>query len=224
MGSEIIVVEDEALLRELYTGTLAAAGHRVRGAGDAASCRELLRTTCPDLIVLDLGLPDLDGLELAAELRAVGDAGLMVVSRRQTPEDRIAALELGCDDFLVKPVHLGELAARAQAILRRRAGRSVLRFGGLTLDQAARTLSADGRPIDLTRGEFTMIALLARARGAVVDRETLCGPVSRNAEESDLRTVDALIRRIRRKLEQVTDATIIATVPGVGYRLAVTVE
>src|SRR6478609_4025144 len=107
MGGDIIVVEDEALLRELYAGTLAAAGHRVRGAGDAAACRELLRTGRPDLIVLDLGLPDLDGLALAAELRQVGNAGLIVVSRRQSPEDRIAALELGCDDFLVKPVHLG---------------------------------------------------------------------------------------------------------------------
>lgn len=224
MTARIIVVEDETLLRDLYVGTFAAAGYEAAGAGDAAACRTLLTSQRPDLIVLDLGLPDLDGLKLAAELRRLGDTGLMVVSRRQAPEDRIAALELGCDDFLVKPVHLGELVARAQAILRRRPSRRRLRFAGLTLDQDARTLTAGDEPVELTRGEFTVLAMLAHAQGAVVDREALCGPVSRNAEESDLRTVDALVRRIRRKVEAVTDVAVIATAPGLGYRLAVPVE
>ena len=228
MTVRVIVVEDEPLVRALFERTLAQAGFAVSGAGDACTCRALLRDGPPvDLVTLDLGLPDLDGLQFARELRAAGDVGLMVISREQTPESRVAALDLGCDDYMVKPVHLGELCARAQAVIRRRRApqRRRVGFGGLVLDAAARTVEArGGQCIALTRGEFSILALLAAAEGRVVGREQLLAPVSRNAEEADLRTVDALIRRIRRKLEAHARGDIIVTAPGIGYRLGVPIE
>lgn len=222
MIAHIIVVGDEPQLQKSCVSTLSAAGYRVSGAGNAAACRQLMRTQAADLIVVDLGPSDC-GPQLASALGA-SNAGLMAVSSHRAPEDRIAALDAGYDDYIVKPVHLGELAARVRAILRRRASRSAVHFAGFTLDLTARTFNAGSRPIDLTRGEFTLMTLLAAARGAVVDREALCAPVSRNGNATDLRTVDALIRRIRRKLEKVSDAPIIATVPGLGYRLAAEIE
>lgn len=221
MAIRIVVVEDEALVRALYVRTLADAGFSAVGAADAPACRAVLAEAPVDLVMLDLGLPGLDGMSFARELRGQrGDLGLMIVSRRQAPEDRIEALDLGCDDYLVKPVHLGELCARVQAVARRRRPRRRIRFGPVTLDIDARTVQAGEESLHLTRGEFTILALLGEAGGRIVGREQLCGPVSRSAEESDLRTVDALIRRIRRKLEPYVDDAIV-TAPGLGYRLGV---
>ncbi len=224
MSARVIVVEDEAMTRELYVRTLRGAGHEVEGAGDAAACRALLAQRPADLIMLDLGLPGEDGLSLARELRRTESLGLIVVSRRHTPEDRVGALELGCDDYLVKPVHLGEFCARAAAVIRRRGRRLRLRFGAALLDLQARTLEVDGRAIPLTRGEFSVLQLLASAGGAVMARETLLEPVSRSPEDSDPRTVDALVRRIRRKLEPHISGEVIVTAPGLGYRLGLAVH
>lgn len=223
-GARVIVVEDDALVRALFSRSLRGAGFEVVEAEDAAACRRSLGDRAADLVLLDLGLPDENGLELARELRAGGDVGLIVVSRRQEPEERIAALALGCDDFMTKPAHLGELCARAQAVIRRRAPRARVRLDGLTLDTEARTLACGDRPVRLTRGEFTILARLTATAGGVVGREELAAAVSRSADDVDPRTVDALVRRIRRKLEDVTDREIVATVPGLGYRLAVPVS
>lgn len=219
----VIVVEDDALVRALFSRTLRAEGYDVVEAEDATACRRSLDAQPADLVVLDLGLPDENGMVLARELREAGDVGLIVVSRRQEPEARIAALALGCDDYMVKPAHLGELCARAQAVIRRRAPRPRLRLDVLTLDVAARTLTYGETPVMLTRGEFTILGLLAAARGGVVGRDDLAAAVSRHADDADPRTVDALVRRIRRKLEPVTPREIVATVPGLGYRMAVPV-
>lgn len=220
-GRRVIVVEDDALVRALFSRTLRAEGFDVVEAEDAAACRRHLGEHPAELVVLDLGLPDENGMTLARDLREGGDVGLIVVSRRQEPEQRIMALEIGCDDFMTKPAHLGELCARAHAVIRRRAPRQRVRLDVLTLDTVARTLTFGEQPLGLTRGEFTILGLLVEARGGVVGRDELAAAVSRSAADVDPRTVDALVRRIRRKLEEVTAREIVATVPGVGYRLAV---
>lgn len=224
MSARIIVVEDEPLIRELYVRTLETAGFDVVGAADAAACSAVLRQAAADLVMLDLGLPGLDGMSFARELRRTSDVGVIVVSRRHLPEDRIAALELGCDDYLVKPVHLGELCARVQAVLRRRVTKRRMRFGTIVLDLDARSVELDGHAVDLTRGEFTILEILAKAGGNIVGRERLSGSVSRSPAEVDLRTVDSLVRRIRRKLESRSAANVIVTVSGLGYRLGVPIE
>ena len=224
MMPRIIVVEDEPLVRELYVRTLASSGLDAAGAPDAETCRSMLRAAPADLVMLDLGLPGTDGMTFARELRRKGDIGLVIVSRRQAAEDRVEALGLGCDDFLVKPVHLGELCARVQAVLRRRRPRHSLAFGSVLLDSDARTVEAAGVPVDLTRGEFILLEALARAGGRVLGREQLSSAVSRNPEESELRTVDALVRRIRRKLEVHGVEGAISTVPGEGYRIGLPVR
>lgn len=210
-------------MRELYARALSQAGYDVRTAEDAETCRALLRQAAADMLLLDIGLPGLDGLSFAAEFTEIRDMGLIIVSRRDSHLDRIAALELGCDDYLTKPVHLGELAARVQAVLRRRAPRRQLALGPFRLDLEAYALSAGGAEIPLTRGEFAILALLVAAGGKVVTREALFDRVSRRPEEGDLRTIDALISRIRRKVDAVPGAEgaerLIVTAPGFGYRV-----
>lgn len=219
-GERLIVVEDEPPLRDLYGRALEQAGYRVRLAADAEACRDLLKAEGADLLLLDIGLPGLDGLSFAEEFADVPDIGLIIVSRRDAPADRIAALELGCDDYLTKPVHLGELCARAQAVLRRRARRRKLALGPFRVDLDGRSLRADRTEIALTRGEFAILALLIQADGKVVTREALFERVSKRPEDGDLRTVDALVSRIRRKADAVDGAQqLIVTAPGFGYRI-----
>jgi two-component system torCAD operon response regulator TorR len=215
----LIVVEDEPPLRDLYVRTLEQAGYDVRGAGGAEVCRRLLREEGADCLLLDIGLPELDGLSFAREFSDVPDMGLIIVSRRDTAEDRIAALELGCDDYLTKPVHLGELCARVLAVLRRRSPRRKLALGPFKVDTEAHALASDGGEIPLTRGEFAILGLLIAAGGKVVAREALFERISRRPDEGDLRTVDILVSRIRRKVRDVAGGErLIVTAPGFGYR------
>lgn len=222
---KVVVVEDEPLTRRAIELSLSREGFEVEGAADAAACRAVLRRGRVDAVVLDLGLPDADGLALAAELRAKSDLGLVIVTRRGELETRIAALDLGADDYLVKPVHWGELSARLRSVLRRRRpGRpSRRRLGGWLIDLEARTAVAGGGKAQLTRGEFDVLALLIEAEGRIVAREELLKAISRNPEEGDPRSVDVLISRLRKKLAAGSEeAEIILTAPGLGYQLATT--
>lgn len=221
-AERLIVVEDERLLRDLYADALTQCGYDVRTAADARACRELLREGRADLLLLDIGLPGLDGLAFAEEFAEIPDMGLIIVSRRDTPADRIAALGLGCDDYITKPAHLGELCARVQAVLRRRAPRRRLALGPLTADLDGMALAGPQGDIPLTRGEFAILALLIAAGGKVVTREALFDRVSRRPEDGDLRTIDALVSRIRRKTDGIVGAeSLIVTAPGFGYRIGV---
>lgn len=217
--SRLIVVEDEPPLRELYARALQQAGYEVRTAGSAEACRQLLRQAPADCLLLDIGLPHLDGLSFAREFTDVSDTRLIIVSRRDSPEERIAALELGCDDYITKPVHLGELCARVLAVLRRRPPRRRLALGPFQVDAEAHAMSAGGEEIALTRGEFGILQLLIAAGGKVVAREALIERVSRRPDEGDLRTVDILVSRIRRKVAEIPGGErLIVTAPGFGYR------
>ena len=217
----VAVVEDEPLSCKAMVLALRSEGFTAHGASDAYACRALMEAEDIDLVVLDLGLPGLDGLTFARELRGRGKVGLVIVTRRSEPEARIAALDLGADDYLVKPVHLGELAARLRSVLRRThpyRGRR-RRVGPWIVDLDARTVSAGEVGASLTRGEFDILAKLVEAEAKIVSRQDLASIVSRNPEDADLRSVDALVSRLRRKLDGPGDESLIVTAPGFGYRL-----
>ena len=220
----VLVVEDEPLQRRALMLSLSGAGFDVAEAEDAAACLEIIDTRPIDVVVLDLGLPDRDGVALAADLRRRHEVGLVVVTRRSAPEARIEALDIGADDYLVKPVHFGELAARIRSIMRRRrpAERAVVRLGRWVVDLEARTATDGSVGAGLTRGEFDITALLIGAEGRIVSREDLLAAISRRPLEADLRSVDVLVSRIRRKLGVASDGRdLIVTVPGFGYQLGV---
>jgi DNA-binding response OmpR family regulator len=222
----VAVVEDENLTRRAIALSLREAGFAVHEASDALACRALMRDTRLDVVLLDLGLPGIDGMSFARELRGGSDIGLIVVTRQAAPEARIAALDLGADDYLVKPVHYGELAARVRSVIRR-SGRERDRrkkVGPWIVDLEARAVGKGGESIALTRGEFDILARLVQADTKIVSRQELLSLISRSPQESDLRSVDALVSRLRRKLDAAGGASLIATAPGFGYRLAVAPE
>jgi DNA-binding response OmpR family regulator len=223
MPNKIILVEDEDLTRRAFAVALRQAGFETVEAADAFACRAALKNVHADVVILDLGLPGVDGVSLARELRKEArDIGLIVVSRQQAPEARIEALELGVDDFMVKPVHLGELAARVRSVLRRRgAGCRRVRLGPWDIDLEAREVACGGVKAELTRGEFDLLARLIEADGKIVAREMLLRAISTNPAESDPRSVDALVSRLRRKLPG--KAPLILTAPGFGYKLSAAV-
>ncbi len=174
------------------------------------------------MVLVDLGLPGVDGMTLARELRDRSDVGLIVVSRRSEPEARIEALDLGVDDFLVKPVHLGELIARVRSVARRRARSFSSRkfhLGKWTIDLDSRTVGSEAETANLTRGEFELLRRLVDGGGKIVARDELLSCISTSPEESDPRSVDALVSRLRRKLEGEGAPSLILTAPGFGYRL-----
>lgn len=217
----VAVVEDENLARKAIALSLREAGYTVHEASDALVCRALLRQTRLDVILLDLGLPGMDGLCFARELRRESDIGLIIVTRRSDPEARIAALDLGADDYLVKPIHYGELAARIRSVMRR-AGRERGRrkiLGQWIVDLEARTVNKGAESANLTRGEFDILVRLIRADAKIVSRQELLSVISRSPQEADLRSVDVLVSRLRRKLNQLDGDGPIATAPGFGYRL-----
>jgi DNA-binding response OmpR family regulator len=219
----VAIVEDENITRRSIALALRAEGFEVFEAADAFAARSLLRSQEIDVVLLDLGLPGLDGLEFAAQLRrGDSDAGLIVVTRRSAPEARIEALDLGADDYLVKPVHFGELAARVRSVARRRRPARVQRrqIGAWTVDLDARTAMRGSESAALTRGEFDILARLMEAGTKIVSREDLLTVMSRKPQDSDLRSVDALVSRLRRKLEDGEQHSLIVTAPGFGYRLA----
>lgn len=223
MIGRVIIVEDEPLTRRTFAVALREAGFEAIEASDAFACRAAIRGQRPHVALVDLGLPGLDGLSLARELRERSDLGLIIVSRRAEPEARVEALELGVDDFLVKPVHLGELVARVRALLRRRGGAASgrrLRIGIWRIDLDQRSVTSGEAEAALTRGEFDLLAKLAAGGGKIVSREELLASISAAPDDSDLRSVDVLVSRLRRKLgDTPASPTLILTAPGFGYRL-----
>lgn len=214
----ILLVDDDDRFADALTVALRRQGFEVRRAATGAAA---LAAPPADLVLLDLGLPDLDGIEVCRRLRAGGDVAIIAVTARGEERDRVLGLRTGADDYLVKPFGVAELAARIDAVMRR--VRPVVRpvvvaAGGLRVDTARREVTAaDGSPVALTRKEFELLAALARQPGLVVTRERLLIEVWNNVWPGARRTLDVHIATLRAKLG---DPALIRTVHGVGYRLA----
>ncbi len=223
MPAQVLVVEDEPVTRNAYANALIADGHHVRTAAGASACIAALGAARADVVVLDLGLPDsgADQLALARDLCARADLEVIIVSARESIDTKIASLELGATDYLVKPVALAELAARVRRMHRRQQERrgNTFKLGQWTIHIERRVVTGeDGAAVALTRGEFDLLAKLAEARGKIVSRERLSEIVSRG--DGDLRSVDALVSRLRKKLrDNPQSPALIVTSPGFGYRL-----
>ena len=226
----LIVVEDDPVTRTMIARYFAEEGFEVEEAGTGAECRRALKRSPADLLFIDIQLPDGDGFDLAREIRATSAVGIIFVTQKDSEVDRVVGLELAGDDYVTKPVKLRELLARSRALLRRRgmerdAARhnSVVTFDSWLLDQTRRELTTrDGTPVRVTRGEFDLLAALVQANGRPLSRDYLVEVVSNRDTDVGDRTVDALVARLRRKLQTPTGAPpVIVTVTGVGYKLGV---
>jgi len=221
----VLVVDDEPKIVQLARDYLEHAGFAVLTAGDGASALQAARVRAPDLIVLDLGLPGLDGLEVVRSIRASASTPIVVLTARDTELDKLLGLELGADDYVTKPFSPRELVARVRAVLRRSERaiepREHLEVGELVLDVPRLRTTVAGRVVDLTATEFQILGTLAREPGRVFTRSQLLDAVHGVAFDSYERAIDAHIKNIRRKIEaDPARPRFIQTVYGVGYRVA----
>ena len=220
----ILVVDDEPKITQLVRDYLERAGFVVVTAGDGREALMRARTEHPDLVVLDLGLPQLDGLDVTRRLRQEADVPIIMLTARDDETDKLIGLELGADDYVTKPFSPRELVARVRAVLRRRDRASaddVLRVGELELDLPRMRLEVAGRVVELTATEFMLLAAMARQPGRVFTRAQLLDAIHGVAFESYERAIDAHVKNVRRKIEPAPhDPRYLLTVYGVGYRLA----
>lgn len=220
--SPILIVDDAADCLEMVAGYLEQQGLACLRAASIAEMRTILRGTVPALILLDVNLPDGDGITLAKQLRLGERSGLIFLTSRDTDEDVVAGLEAGGDDYVVKPVNLRALLARIRSVLRR-SGETVVAFDGWTLDMIRRELfTPNGQLLPLTSGEFNILAALAAQRPQPVSRDFLLDVISnRDPRDVSDHTVDTLVARLRRKMAAGCHDVPIATVRGTGYALTV---
>ena len=220
---QILIVDDEPKITRLVRDYLENAGFRVTIARDGHEALMRARTERPDLIVLDLGLPGVDGLDVTRALRRDTGLPIIMLTARAAEADTVVGLELGADDYVTKPFSPRELVARVRAVLRRReadAGIAILRAADLSLDLGRMRVEAAGRRIDLTPSEFALLAAMARQPGRVFTRSQLLDAIHGVAFESYERAIDAHVKNIRRKLEpDPRQPRYLLTVYGVGYRL-----
>jgi len=222
----VLIVEDEAKIVKLARDYLERAGFAVVSASDGKQALTAFHSTRPDLAVLDLGLPGMDGLDVLRELRRAANTPVIILTARGEESDRLVGLELGADDYVVKPFSPKELVARVRAVLRRAEGAAgggaeILRVADLMLDLPRMRLTVGGTPVDLTATEFQLLAALARQPGRIFTRAQLLEAVRGVAFESYERAIDTHIKNLRRKIEpDPRQPRYLLTVYGVGYRLA----
>lgn len=218
----ILLVEDDDTLRENAATYLRRAGFAVDAAATGKMARELAGGSPYDAVVLDLRLPDDDGFALCTAFRLRSPAPrILMATARDSVDDRIAGLDLGADDYLVKPYALGELVARVRALLRRpnaEAG-TVLRVGDLTLDLASRECRRGTRPIGLTTKEFAVLEVLMRAAGRVLSRSYISEHAWDDNYDALSNVIDVYVARLRRKIDQDGDTPLLDTIRGAGYRM-----
>ena len=230
MSETILVVDDEPPIVEMLVYNLERAHYRVLVAHDGWQALDLARREQPDLVVLDLMLPGIDGLDVCRELRKTHDVPIIMLTARDAEVDRVVGLELGADDYVVKPFSVRELMARIKSVLRR-AGRAtdltppgdaeaLVRAGPLTVDSDRYEARWHAHLLDLTTQEFQLLLSLAQHAGQVLSREQLLNQVWGYEYYGDLRVVDAAVKRLRAKLRQAApQVEAIETVRGVGYKL-----
>jgi two-component system KDP operon response regulator KdpE len=219
----VLVIDDEEQIRRALKSVLQARHYEVELAETAEEGLELTANLTPDIIVLDLTLPGMSGLEACRRLREWYHGPILILSVRNADDDKIAALDLGADDYLTKPFSTGELLARIRALLRRTQGLDAplneLRAGELCIDFARRTVTVKGEPVRLTRIEFDVLALLSRNAGRVVTSRMLLDTVWGPEYVGDTQTLRVHVSHLRRKIEEPGDVPrYILTEPGVGFR------
>ena len=229
MAATVMLVEDERKLRDLVRSYLERAGFTVLSTGSGAEAITMASTAAPDLIVLDLGLPDVPGETVATELRAVAPTPIVMLTAKSAEEDRIRGLELGADDYVTKPFSPRELVLRVQAVLRRGgvAEQGVASYGAgtLVIDQPRRQLTVRGKEVGLTPTEWGILVALAAVPGRVYSRFELINRVRGYEFEGYERTVDSHVKNLRRKIEDdPANPEIIQTVLGGGYRLGLAAD
>ncbi len=224
MAHRILVVDDDANTARLVKLYLQKDGHMVMVASDGRQALDMARERKPDLIVLDLMLPHVDGLEVCRQLRQESDVPIIMLTARTTDADKLTGLDIGADDYVTKPFSPGELAARVRAVLRRLPGErgpDELRRGDLLLDFRKRDSFRDGQPLGLTRAEFRLLGVLALQPGRVFSRDQLIEKALGEDFDGYERTIDAHIRNLRRKIEpDPAHPRYVKTVYGAGYTFA----
>jgi len=221
----VLLVDDEKKIRDLLAAYLRADDFEVAEASDGLEALAKIRSAEPDLVILDVMMPGMDGVEVLRELRKTSDVFVMMLTARAEETDKLIGLSVGADDYLTKPISPRELVARAKAILRRGRERTVadeevLRFENLTVDLARREVTSGDHPCDLTALEFDLLSALASAPGRVFTRRQLVERVWGWDFFGDERVVDVHIRNLRKALgDDASDPQVIGTVRGVGYKL-----
>lgn len=223
MAATILVVDDEPNITQLLKLYLSRSGFQVETAANGEEALRKTRALRPDLIVLDLKLPDIDGLEVCRRVRAEGDTPIIMLTARDEDIDKIVGLEMGADDYITKPFNPREVLARVRAVLRRSEGRlrpdGPMRLGDLVIDPGRREVFIGDQPVHLRAKEFDLLAALARNAGIVLDRDRLLNQVWGYDFSGDTRTVDVHIAWLRQKLAG--SRVEIHTVRGAGYKLVV---
>jgi DNA-binding response OmpR family regulator len=227
----VLVIEDEEAITTPLSEALARDGFRPQVAGTIAEGLRIAESQGPDLVLLDVMLPDGSGFEALRELRATGQTPVIILTARGEEADRVLGLELGADDYVIKPFSARELVARIRAVLRRTSAvaaptsRETVRIGAVELDPSARTVTLDGQPVDLTRKEFDLLTLLIGHAGAVVTRERLIDEVWDVNWFGSTKTLDVHVSGLRKKLgDDAAQPRYLHTVRGVGFRFAAQVE
>jgi DNA-binding response OmpR family regulator len=227
----VLIVDDEANIRELVSLYLTAAGFSVETAEDGREAIEKVRSLSPDIVVLDIMLPGATGAEVTAALREFSQVPIVMLTARDADMDKVALLEAGADDYVVKPFSPPELVARVRAVLRRATGEGataeqdaaaaqLVRVGGLSIDPEAREVSVDGAPVALTAREFDLLLTMYRRPGIVFSRDQLMESALGFSDYAEARGVDVHVRHLREKLgDDAATPRFIETVRGVGYRV-----
>jgi two-component system, OmpR family, response regulator MprA len=215
----VLVVEDDAAIADVLRRALRQEGHEVRSAQDGVEALEMAEAFVPDLVILDLGLPKLDGVEVCRRLRAESDAPILILTARTDTEDRVEGLDSGADDYLVKPFERKELLARMRALMRRRPpqGAASLAVADLRLNPDTREVYRGDRLIELTNREFELLEYLMRNERLVISRERLLEEVWGYDPMAMTNTIDVFISNLRRKLEAGDEPRLLHTKRGAGY-------
>ena len=221
----ILVVEDDGTVRNLIATTLKSNDYRFLTAADGEAAIAAASTRQPDIVLLDLGLPDMDGVEVIRRIRSWSQMPIIVISARSEDGDKIAALDAGADDYLTKPFSVAELLARLRVTQRRlaaqenRTGESTFRNGSLLIDYGAGCAYLDGTPIKLTPTEYKLLCLLAKDVGKVLTHTYLTNKIWGSCWESDMASLRVHMATLRRKLEKDSSVQYIQTHIGIGYRM-----
>lgn len=223
VAPNVLVIDDERSIQRVLKPSLIAAGYRVSFADTGTEALSRIAQAIPDVILLDLGLPDMDGKDVIVSLRSWTIAPIIVLSARNDETERIAALDTGADDYVIKPFHMGELQARVRAALRYRQGRqeeqSTFSAGGLHIDFAQRNVTVLSQPVKLTRKEYDLLRTLAQHAGQVVTHKQLLA-AGWGAAVTDTQFVRVYIGQLRQKIEEdPSEPRLVLTESGVGYRL-----